>query len=318
MNSTQHDELAQLFAQNMQLDYQAVQQTPPPPPPPPPAEPMVAAPSEKEQLANHSSVHYIASPIHYISAHYTGTAHLTTPAPVSTTATTSPSSSPPPPYVENYLPSDHADLLRQSGIDPSALLPAQAQLFTSADWDQKSRLVELWRISPPSYPLEQHLQTEWVARSIESEEREARERYEAAVLAQRQRQYEEHMLDTHEPPPISPIREVGETPWPPAARIRAASIAASKRTSTVVEAEPYMSSGYRQASDPVYGAGSGLWQPHQTPTYQQAVEQQPAMEMQYGMFEQIRNHADWEAMNERIAKERLGGMQRQQDEDMEL
>ena len=52
--------------------------------------------------------------------------------------------------------------------------------------------------------------------------------------------------------------------------------------------------------EPVYAASqSGLW-----PGAQQ--QQQGGMEDQYGSFMQIRNHADWEAMNERIARERLG------------
>jgi hypothetical protein len=39
------------------------------------------------------------------------------------------------------------------------------------------------------------------------------------------------------------------------------------------------------------------------------------MEDQYGAYMQIRNHADWEAMNERIARERLGMVGRSSAQD---
>lgn len=42
-------------------------------------------------------------------------------------------------------------LLIKSGISPSALLHSQLTLFEEADDDQKSRLIELWRIVPPTY-----------------------------------------------------------------------------------------------------------------------------------------------------------------------
>ena len=97
-------------------------------------------------------------------------------------------------------------------------------------------------------------------------------------------------------------------------------------------AEPYIVNGYtygtasavteglasqRGSSDPVYAAAAGLWQ---APSYAQAVEQQQlVMEDQYGMYEQIRNHADWERINEEIAREKLGQLhQQQEDYEMEL
>ena len=73
--------------------------------------------------------------------------------------------------------------------------------------------------------------------------------------------------------------------------------------------------------DPVYAAAVGLWQ---APSYAQAMEEQQHMVVmaeQYGMYEQIRNHADWERMNERIASEKLGQSQHvgtSEDDDMEL
>lgn len=314
MNQTQHDELAQLFAQNMQLSQQAAQHQQ--------AQQMQQEPeiqavpqfSEKEQQGGNQ-------PVAYISGHYTGTAHVR-PSDV----TSEPSRSPPPPYYESSMPEAMADTLRQHSIEPAALLPNQIHLFLNADYEQRLRLLELWRIAPPSYPLEDHLNGTWVSTSVQREEDLARARY--VQQQQRGMQHEEHMLDTHvvEEEPMSPIREVGEPAWPPAARMRAASIAASKSAPRHAEAE-YIVNGYAadrtsKSIDPVYAAAAGLWQ---APSYAEAVEQQRQveqqrmMEDQYGMLEQIRNHADWERMNEQLARERMARAYGEgEDEDMEL
>ncbi len=42
-------------------------------------------------------------------------------------------------------------MLIKNGISPSALLRSQLTLFEQADDDQRSRLIELWRIVPPTY-----------------------------------------------------------------------------------------------------------------------------------------------------------------------
>ncbi|KAI7522772.1 hypothetical protein KC331_g19061 [Hortaea werneckii] len=158
---------------------------------------------------------------------------------------------------------------------------------------------------------------------MENEEVEARQRYDVRVQqAQTQPREEKDMVDMTVSEPISPIREAGEPAWPPAARMRVASIAANMASRS--EAEPYIAEGYQrdppsQATEPVYAATGGLWQ---APSYAMAVQeeraaqvlqqqqqqQQRALEYQYGMYEQIRNHADWEALNERIAREKLNGM----------
>ncbi|KAK3677705.1 hypothetical protein LTR78_002555 [Recurvomyces mirabilis] len=326
MNSTQHDELAQLFAQNMQLSYQAA-----------------AAQQQHQQQQQQQEpvqVQHIPqlsekqeeAPIAYISTHYTPTAHLRP-----DTTSDEPSRSPPPPYNDDglHMPEAMAQTLRDHSINPSTLLPNQIQLFANADYEQRLRLLELWRIAPPSYPMEQFSrgQTgEWAPTSVQQEEDEARMRYEQNMHGRGFAGHEEHMLDTYIPNdavPISPIREAGETAWPPAARMRAASIAAGRKLGGGgggdANAEPYMSNGYQSAQsvDPVYAAAAGLWQ---APSYAQAIQQQQQQqqqeqEHQYGMFEQIRNHADWEAMNERVAREKLQGVQgggEGLDEDMEL
>ncbi|KAK5133098.1 hypothetical protein LTR08_008208 [Meristemomyces frigidus] len=306
MNHTQHDELAQLFAQNMHLAQTAAQQQ---------RVPVVQHAQQQSEKEEH--------PIHYISSHYTQTAHIR-PATIS-----EPSRSPPPPYNQGSMSEAMVEMLRQHSIDPSALLPNQVRLFANAEYEQRVRLLELWRIAPPSYPLEQHLSGTWAATSVEQEEAEARLRYERQMQARAPRP-EEHMLDTHISNPVSPIRGPGEAAWPPAARMRAASIAANLThalsQSRQMDAEPYMVNGYKaspsaQSMDPVYAAAAGLWQP---PNDAQAVQQHSsqqhsaAMENQYGMYEQIRNHADWEAMNERMAREKFVGFHGPVEGDSEM
>ncbi|KAK5681510.1 hypothetical protein LTS10_006042 [Elasticomyces elasticus] len=319
MNSDQHDELAQLFAANMQVSYQQQQPQQQPQPQYQPAEPVQVDMEKVEQ-----------GPMHYISSHYTGTAHI---LPTNTIA--SPSRSPPPSYTEaTMMPEAMAEMLKQNGVDPSSLLPNQVHLFANADQEQRGRLLELWRISPPSYPLEQHLGNGGTeVTSVEQEEADARARYEQQQHQQQQQQraQEEWGLDTHIPPshqqqqeptPLSPIREPGEPAWPPAARMRAASILAAARQNQTtppqqsMQAEPYMTNGYQASVDPVYAASTDLWQQQQTPTpnysygngYAEAMARDARasrVEDSYGQFEQIRNHAEWEAMQERVARERL-------------
>ena len=312
MNQNQHDELAQLFARHMQVSsaaqQQQQQQQTQPFQQPTAIEHVPSSPDPEKQSEQ---------PIHYISSHYTGTAHIRP------DTTSEPSRSPPPPYHEALMPEAMAETLRQHSIDPYALLPNQVHLFTNADNEQRLRLLELWRIAPPSYPLEDHVHGTWISTSVQREEELARARYEQQqIQASRRFPPEEHMLDTTiAEEPISPIREPGETAWPPAARMRAASIAGSRSLTRHGEAEPYIVSGYQadqsaKALDPVYAAAAGLWH---TPSYVQAVEQQQhqsAMEDQYGMYEQIRNHADWERMNEQIARERFSQVNGPADEDM--
>ncbi|KAF2166524.1 hypothetical protein M409DRAFT_23162 [Zasmidium cellare ATCC 36951] len=299
MNSAQHDELAQLF-QNMQFSHPAAafqqqQQQPIQPPQIP------ETPDKKNEAM-----------IHYASAHYTpNTAHVR--------AESEPSRSPPPPYREAVMPEAMAETLRQHSIDPFALLPNQIDLFLNADYEQRLRLLELWRIAPPSYPLDQHLQGQWSATNMEKEENEARLRYEQQMQVRSVPQ-EEHMLDTVIVGPISPIRQEGEPAWPPAARMRAASIAAGQGPLRQTEAEPYIVNGYEiaaaspRAVEPVYAA-AGLWQaPSYAETMHQEQQHQRALEDQYGMYEQIRNHADWERMNEQMMREKFVGQQSMDDE----
>ncbi|CZT18358.1 uncharacterized protein RCC_04202 [Ramularia collo-cygni] len=251
MNSAQHDELAQLFAQNMHVSHVPQHQ--------PPVQQFVQV-SEKQPEQ--------PAPIHFISSHYTQSAHIRA------ETQSEPSRSPPPPYNETFIPEAMAQILLQNSIDPNALLPNQIELFRNADYEQRLRLLELWRISPPSYP-QRSLQP--VPTSVEREEVEARARYEEQMRMQARafNRHQAEMEDTHVP---------------------------LHHLSSAGDAEPYMLNGYgavsQRAIDPVYAAG-GLWQ---APSYA-AKEQGIGMEDQYGMYEQIRNHADWERMN----GQRFGG-----------
>lgn len=347
MNQSQHDELAQLFQQSMQLSQQQqehIQQQ---------EQNIQALEAAVEDVPQHQQVEKQAhsEPVHYISTHYTPTAHIR-PLPSGDVMSEASISPPPPSYYEAGMSEAMAEALRQHSVDPSSLLPNQVHLFLNAGDEQRLRLVELWQLAPPSYPLEEHLRGTWISTSMEREETLARVRYEQQ---QQHQQQEEEIMQARQPQklqvafdisqrapsvsphspstPISPIREAGEAAWPPAARMRVSSIvakASSRPTSFIAnnnsrpetrqgEAEPYIVNGYateemsRSASDPVYAAARGLWQ---APSYAQALEDQ------YGIYEQMRNYGDWERINQQIASEKTGGFGQvqvqQEDYDMEL
>src|ERR1700761_3909062 len=96
------------------------------------------------------------SPITYITQHYHHSAHQV--------PTDTPASS----------------VLEQAGINASALFPSQLQLFKNAGPEQRSRLIELWQIAPPTYGNQMHPDHlgNWPETSIEREEEAARYRLE--------------------------------------------------------------------------------------------------------------------------------------------
>src|SRR4051794_18819046 len=106
------DELADLMARNMRLDMQAPAHNLSNPPTP------QAVPQP--------------APITYISQHYHHSAHV---VPAAATNNETPAST----------------ILQNAGVDTHALLPSQLQLFKNAQPDQQARLIELWRIAPPTY-----------------------------------------------------------------------------------------------------------------------------------------------------------------------
>jgi len=137
------DELAQLFAHTMQLSQHAHAHE---------RVDDLAAPERMRQTQEIEN-QQLNEPIHYVSAHYTHTAHVRV-----GDSRSEPSRSPPPPYHEMAMPNAMADLLRHHCVDPFSLIPAQIDLFISAGDEQRSRLLELWRIAPPSYPLDNRAQ----------------------------------------------------------------------------------------------------------------------------------------------------------------
>lgn len=70
-------------------------------------------------------------------------------------------------------------LLRQNGIDPAVLLPPQLQLFRIAGTEQQDRLLQLWRICPPTKNddiLMRNPSLAWTATTLEQEEDRTRQR----------------------------------------------------------------------------------------------------------------------------------------------
>lgn len=100
------------------------------------------------------------SPIAYITQHYTHSAHVA---------------------AQQYSEISVYDALIAAGINASALLPSQIQLFRHAQPEQQARLVELWKIAPPTYGsnlLAKHLGN-WPSTSFEREEEAAKAHWDA-------------------------------------------------------------------------------------------------------------------------------------------
>lgn len=176
------------------------------------------------------------TPITYISQHYHHSGHVAQ-APVVDEAPVS-------------------ALLRDAGVNTDALLPSQLQLFKNAQPEQRDRLIELWRIAPPTHgnQLTARHMGNWPQTSLEIEEQAARERWEKS---EQDRLKNSRSLPDQEPR---------------------------------MNAEPYMKEGYedrmedvansqghRQATDPVYDRGREWWH---------MVDEQP-MEHQYGMLQHM-------------------------------
>lgn len=268
----QQDELTQLFSaqmrlsQNPQHDSQATQTAP-----------VHSSAQQQEETA--------AQPIVYASQHYTHSYHVAPTRQVEQE-----------PKESHIDPSElHAVLLRNS-IDPSLLFPSQIDLFQNADNDQRLRLLELWRISPPLGNNARQLY-DWPPTSLAQEEAMAKLRYERMVEERAQQdeiQKHQHQLDQS-------MDQSTDT-----AAVLAARDILSGSPDTA--AEPYILSGYdmlarreyeesadtaanelrastsyNQATDPVYmHAGQpGLWEKN--------VGSMLDMENQYGAFAHARD-----------------------------
>lgn len=298
MSNYQQDELARLFAQNMNI----VQ--------PNPSTPNQQFRFQQQQPAEQATT--------YSSMHYTPTAHLRP------KAASEPSTSPVP--FEHQQPNQpsqpdetyitDADLeatLIQNSINPSSLLASQIHLYRTADLTQRLRLLELWRIAPPEYgdaELADHANPHWPHTSMKLEEDMARLRYERRMQG-REGQVQQPlasdaaMQDTNidgaaapEPPRILQSMQQHHLYHPPQHQM---------------EAEPYMSTGYQQQAsqhrlDPVYAAAAapmavGGWGGEPDPAVSSAQMRQD-MENRYGAFEQARHFEHLQALNREVEESR--------------
>lgn len=272
----QQDELAGLFARTMTFSN---------PTPPPDEQQNFQKPSEPEpQPAVYASSHYVPNvqPRHSVPVRFHSTPQASPePEPVPQPTYT--------PIVHFLSDSEIVEILNRNSIDPQTLFPSQVNLFRNADNDQRLRLLELWRISPPNlghYDLAKE-QATWLETTLTQEEQMARLRYERLMTERQfgnkiqQRQQEDHGMS------LEVIQDIE----------RPASAPESRGRSSHGGAEPYMTSGYEllaqreyerssadaalkestrynQSTDPAY-RGSGTWT--------KSVED---MENRYGAYEQ--------------------------------
>lgn len=239
----QQDELAQLFAANMHLTQNAPQQMQQQQ-----TEPVV---QQKEPEAPKAIV--------YASSHYTHSHHVVPTRSVSE-----------PPARTHIELSELGAILLRNSINPELLFPSQVELFQNADDDQRLRLLELWRISPPSgrqgypadtdYNLSRQLY-DWPPTSLAQEEAMAKLRYEKAQQEQQKARELSASPQVAEPYMMSGYDMLAKREYEQSAK----------------------ESGYNQATDPVYNstAGNGLWQKNDSISN---------MENNYGAFAYAREY----------------------------
>lgn len=263
----QQEELARLFSANMTLSQTFSQDVQPHGQQIP-----VDAPSQEQADVS------TTSPIAYASAHYTHSYHV---APVHQVALVGEK------IDKSALPpSELQSILLRNSIDPSLLFPSQIDLFQNADDDQRLRLLELWRISPPSGPQ----LYDWPPTSLAQEEAMAKLRYEKMMQDRAQseevRKYEQELersMAAESTP--SPVQDN------PSAEPYIVSgydmLAKREYEESARAAEKHLreSTRYNQATDPVYiqsGANGGMWAKH--------VGSIIEMENRYGAFAHARDH----------------------------
>ncbi|KAH8199124.1 hypothetical protein TruAng_006710 [Truncatella angustata] len=197
-----HDELAAMFYRNMTLQQQPV--------PDQPIESTEAKPEPEPEQEQ--------EPIVYASVHYTHSAHVAhEPEPV--VERERPSSEPP----QSRQPSAE-DILTHYGVNPATLSASQMELFKTAEDAQKERLIELWRICPPSNTQENPA-VAWSNTTVQQEEMLAQLRYERQIQEDAEKQTTMSMDGT----PLTPV-QTGQGEW----------------SGTINYTEPYMMSGYEE------------------------------------------------------------------------
>lgn len=213
------------------------------------------------------------APITYITQHYHHSAHIV-PSPTAPSDTIS-----------------AVEILAQNDIDASKLFPSQLNLFRTAEPDQRSRLIELWRIAPSTFgPYEngpRHYT--WPVISMEQEEEAARQSHldteqhglDHKVEYNWKQQQDGEMQDAQsarpstqdkahaEPYVLSGYEELAQSDYN-----RTAEAQQSNSTHPFVPLGYSRTNDYNRAHDPVYES-KGWWQ--------HASESQP-MEHQYGAF----------------------------------
>jgi hypothetical protein len=236
----QQDELARLFSANMKLSHTQA----------PPVQPVQQSEPEPEPEPEQAPKHIV-----YASQHYTHSHHV-------------PLRSASEPVLKTQInESDLEAILVRNSIDPTLLFPSQIDLFRNADDDQRLRLLELWRISPPSgrqghpagtdYNMSRQLY-DWPPTSLAQEEAMAKLRFERQqaedtarqnALQQQQEQQQEQeqsmVVASAEPYMSSGYEMMAMREYEESARAQEALKEASR---------------YNQATDPVYNTGNGLWQ----------------------------------------------------------
>lgn len=179
-------------------------------------------------------------------------------------------------------------VLAQHGVNPAVLSPSQIQLFRISEMPQKERLVELWRVAPPT-SNDDNPALAWTSTTVEQEELWARLRYERMIEAERQTAV--MSLDG-----TAVQSQSSDGRW--------------LATNISQNVEPYMMSGYeelmrreneRQAPKPKdvyspYGSSVGSYSQATDPVYkstgqdwsrlQQEQQLQMQMENQYGSYQQ--------------------------------
>lgn len=217
------EDLAALFSRNLSLHPQQQYAEP---------TPTYVQSTENNDPPTYSSA--TANPISYsISQHYTHSAHITKAAQRSASE---PISSTDQNTVEI--------ILARHGVDIKTLFPSQIELFKSAEVGQQMRLIELWRISPPSYgghALAPNLCT-WQTTNFDQEESMAKMRYDRKMAEEQQRQWDHEnaqriQMTGMETNTIVPIQG-GDGRW--------SGSDLPKTVQHTQEPEPYMQSGYEQ------------------------------------------------------------------------
>lgn len=226
------EDLAALFSRNLSLQNNPyVEQTP-------------AYVQAVENVDPPSYSASIQAPISYsVSQHYTHSAHVKAQ-----------------PFKSASAPTSTTDqqtaeiILARHGVDVSTLFPAQLELFKSAELSQQMRLIQLWRMLPPSYgghALAPNL-CSWQTTNFEQEEAMAKMRYERQLAEEQQNQAQQQDQYAHvdhetgeDQSRIVPIQG-GDGRW-----------SGSDSRST----ESYMTSGYEMLAQREYEASIQPQQP---------------------------------------------------------